>query len=80
MQNGEGRNANIQHPTSNIQHSRLLRSFHLLFFALGLMSKPMVVTLPFVLLLLDYWPLRKKCGAGGVRSGESRRDGSRGGC
>jgi lipoprotein NlpI len=30
-----------------------------LFFALGLMSKPMVVTLPFVLLLLDYWPLRR---------------------
>ena len=29
----------------------------LLFFALGLLSKPMVVTLPFVLLLLDYWPL-----------------------
>jgi hypothetical protein len=29
----------------------------LLFFAFGLMSKPMVVTLPFVLLLLDYWPL-----------------------
>jgi Flp pilus assembly protein TadD len=27
------------------------------FFALGLMAKPMVVTLPFVLLLLDYWPL-----------------------
>ena len=25
-------------------------------FALGLMSKPMLVTLPFVLLLLDYWP------------------------
>jgi tetratricopeptide (TPR) repeat protein len=29
----------------------------LLFFACGLMSKPMVVTLPFVLLLLDFWPL-----------------------
>jgi Tfp pilus assembly protein PilF len=29
----------------------------LLLFAMGLMSKPMVVTLPFVLLLLDYWPL-----------------------
>jgi len=28
-----------------------------LFFTLGLMSKPMLVTLPFVLLLLDYWPL-----------------------
>lgn len=28
-----------------------------LLFAFGLMSKPMLVTLPFVLLLLDYWPL-----------------------
>ena len=28
-------------------------------FGLGLMSKPMLVTLPFVLLLLDYWPLRR---------------------
>jgi len=27
------------------------------FFALGLMAKPMLVTLPLVLLLLDYWPL-----------------------
>jgi tetratricopeptide (TPR) repeat protein len=27
------------------------------FFALGLMCKPTLVTLPFVLLLLDYWPL-----------------------
>ena len=26
---------------------------------LGLMSKPMLVTLPFTLLLLDYWPLRR---------------------
>jgi tetratricopeptide (TPR) repeat protein len=31
----------------------------LLFFAFGLMSKPMVVTLPFVLLLLDFWPLNR---------------------
>ena len=29
----------------------------LILFILGLMSKPMLVTLPFVLLLLDYWPL-----------------------
>jgi protein O-mannosyl-transferase len=28
-------------------------------FAMGLMSKPMLVTLPFVLLLLDFWPLRR---------------------
>jgi len=30
-----------------------------LFFTLGLMSKAMLVTLPFALLLLDYWPLRR---------------------
>ena len=29
----------------------------LFFFLLGLLTKPMVITLPFVLLLLDYWPL-----------------------
>ena len=29
----------------------------LLFFVMGLMAKPMLVTMPFVLLLLDYWPL-----------------------
>ncbi len=29
------------------------------FFGLGLMCKPMLVTLPFVLLLLDWWPLRR---------------------
>ena len=31
----------------------------LVLFALGLMCKPMLVTLPFVLLLLDYWPLER---------------------
>jgi len=34
------------------------------FFALGLMAKPMLVTLPFVLLLLDYWPLQRYQPAG----------------
>jgi len=29
-------------------------------FALGLLTKPTLVTLPFVLLLLDYWPLRRR--------------------
>ena len=33
-----------------------------LLFALGLMAKPMLVTLPFVLLLLDYWPLGRVAG------------------
>jgi tetratricopeptide (TPR) repeat protein len=36
----------------------------LLFFILGLLAKPMLVTLPFVLLLLDYWPL------GRIQSGQ----------
>jgi tetratricopeptide (TPR) repeat protein len=31
----------------------------LVLFALGLMAKPMLVTWPFVLLLLDHWPLRR---------------------
>lgn len=31
----------------------------LTFFTMGLMAKPMLVTLPFVLLLLDYWPLSR---------------------
>ncbi len=52
------RKIGTKHPTSNIQHPT--SSFYLLsllFFALGLMCKPALVTLPFVLLLLDYWPL-----------------------
>jgi tetratricopeptide (TPR) repeat protein len=32
-------------------------------FAAGLMAKPMVITLPFVLLLLDYWPLGRIAGS-----------------
>lgn len=44
-----------QRPTTG---RRLLTT---VFFAFGLMSKPMLVTLPLVLMLLDYWPLRR-CG------------------
>ncbi|MHC4658730.1 MAG: tetratricopeptide repeat protein [Planctomycetota bacterium] len=40
----------------------------LLPFALGLMAKPMLVTLPFVLLLLDYWPL------GRFQNGQATKD------
>jgi protein O-mannosyl-transferase len=39
-------------------------------FACGLMSKPMLVTLPFVLLLLDYWPLNRIKGQLWKRVGE----------
>ena len=31
----------------------------LLFYIMGLMAKPMLVTLPFVLLLMDFWPLNR---------------------
>jgi len=34
-------------------------SLVLAFFCLGLLSKPMIVTLPFVLVLVDIWPLRR---------------------
>jgi tetratricopeptide (TPR) repeat protein len=36
----------------------------LLLFALGLLAKPMLVTLPFVMLLLDFWPLQRVENAG----------------
>ncbi len=42
---------------STLQRSHALYVLSLLFFALGLMSKQMLVTLPCVLLLLDFWPL-----------------------
>ncbi len=43
---------------SYVERPRLYQYLLTLFvFALSLMSKPMVITLPFVLLLLDYWPL-----------------------
>ena len=35
----------------------ILRRWRSLFFALGLMAKPMLVTLPCILLLIDWWPL-----------------------
>jgi len=43
---------------SYVRHPSIIRYLlAILVFALGLMAKPMLVTLPFVLLLLDYWPL-----------------------
>jgi Flp pilus assembly protein TadD len=39
--------------------SKVFYSLALTFFACGLMAKPMLVTWPFVMLLLDYWPLKR---------------------
>ena len=61
-----GKTSNIQHPTSNTQWCYWSAVF---FFALGLLSKPMLVTLPFVMLLLDWWPLGRMSR---VESRESR--------
>ena len=47
------------HASRITPHASPFYLLSLLFFALGLMSKPMLVTWPFVMLLLDYWPLRR---------------------
>jgi protein O-mannosyl-transferase len=44
-----------------------------LFFALGLMAKPQIITLPCVLLLWDYWPLRRMFARGESREGKSQK-------
>ena len=46
----------VQSPKSKV---KVFYGLSLLAFACGLMSKPMVVTLPFVLLLIDFWPLNR---------------------
>ena len=71
MQNAEGRMQNEAatdtqpatrftfHVSRFTFHTGIFYLLSLCFLALGLMSKPMLVTLPFVMLLLDYWPLRR---------------------
>ncbi len=55
----------VKKSTVHGPQSKIFFGLALLCFALGLMSKPMLVTLPFVMLLLDYWPLGRiaECGA-----------------
>jgi tetratricopeptide (TPR) repeat protein len=80
---GHGARFKVQSPKSKIQGpmpsdggarsifhlpSSIFYLLSLLFFACGLMSKPMLVTLPFVLLLLDYWPLQRL----GLKTQDSR--------
>ena len=46
-------------------------------FAAGLMAKPMVITLPFVLMLLDYWPLGRTAGSPASAVGAPQLTGSK---
>ncbi len=54
-----------------VRHTFSLRRYLTvaLLFALGLMCKPMLVTLPCVLLLLDYWPLGRLAAKGANGAG-----------
>jgi Flp pilus assembly protein TadD len=49
----------MQTPTFDRHQRSLSYLGSLALYACGLMSKPMLVTLPFVFLLLDYWPLNR---------------------
>lgn len=51
--------AGTMNPAFGPRSSTLDYSLALFFFACALMSKPMAVTLPFLLLLLDWWPLKR---------------------
>ncbi|PYJ00520.1 MAG: hypothetical protein DME25_20540, partial [Verrucomicrobia bacterium] len=56
--------SHVRNGTRNTEHDSQFTIHHspwyflsLFLFALALLSKPMLVTLPFLLLLLDFWPL-----------------------
>ena len=73
------------HGSRITDHSSRFYLLALLFFACGLMCKPVLVTLPCVLLLLDYWPLRRSAesegrgrkGEGGMGTGKDGALGER---
>ncbi len=56
--------SDIRPPSSVLRYLAVV-----ILFSLGLMAKPMLVTLPFVLLLLDYWPLQRLQAAGSREQG-----------
>src|SRR5437879_797573 len=60
-QNAAGSQFGAASLKSGAQSSSWSRTYwlSLILFILGLLSKPMLVTLPFVLLLLDFWPLAR---------------------
>jgi len=58
----EGRGSNAESDGLALDARRWTLDYYFMalgFFALGLMSKPMLVTLPVILLLLDFWPLNR---------------------
>ena len=76
----EGRNPKADPPTlkpwrAGIRRPAVWYALALFFFTLGLMSKPMLVTLPFLLVLLDYWPLGRSAECR-VQNTESQGKGS----
>lgn len=61
---GQGPTSDLRPPTSDLRRlfplpASLFYFLSLSCFALSLLAKPMLVTLPFVCLLLDFWPLRR---------------------
>jgi tetratricopeptide (TPR) repeat protein len=62
--------SNTPHSELRTAHTTVFYSLSLFLFALSLMSKPMLVTLPFLMLLLDFWPLAR--GARNEEQGEKR--------
>lgn len=54
----------VSRPGNERTGRRLYYGLTLLLFALGLLSKPMVITFPFCLMLLDYWPGARFDGGG----------------
>jgi len=72
----ESAQSTIYSPRSTVRSPQSERVFYMLalfFFACGLMAKPMVVTLPFVLLLLDYWPLQRFTASGAATASPLHR-------
>jgi len=59
MPGAEGQVTRPEAARSSILQAPRCYALTLLVFALGLLSKPMLVTVPLVLLLLDYWPLQR---------------------
>jgi tetratricopeptide (TPR) repeat protein len=59
LRRAKGSRADTTAPALGFRLWTLDYTLALFFLALGLMAKPMLVTLPFVMLLLDYWPLQR---------------------